>query len=154
MSIVDRKLSSDSKQLRDLLRKARLHLATVPTFIFILSSILSFSSAFVINDFIPAIFGVISGLLISQLYWGFMSVKWRIEAYRFNYCFTLYREALKEQLIYPANHFMNKLLIGHPKDVKAIRNLDNYLLKYKRLPKLENSTGENNYRSLAFRIAS
>ena len=154
MGIVDKKISSDSKQLRKLLNKGRFHLAVMPTVIFIFSSLLSFSFAFLLNTFFPVFYGIVTGLIISQLYWGVMSVRWRLKAYTFQYCFTLYREALKEQLIYPSNHYMNLLLIGHPKDVQAIKHLDAYLLKYKRLPKLENVYEDNGYRSLSFKIAS
>lgn len=154
MGIVDKKISSDSKQLRQLLSKGRLHLAVLPTVIFILTSIVSFTISFFVNDFTIAVFGIVGGLITSQIYWGLMSVRWRLQAYTFNYCFTLYREALKEQLIYPSNHYMNLFLIGHPKDVKAIKHLDSYLLKYKRLPKLESTLEEDHYRAFAFRVAS
>ncbi len=78
--------------------------------------------------------GMFISLMLSQVYWGRMSVHWRMKAYQANYCFTLFREAMREQMIYPADHFMNHFLIGPKSRLKLIRNVDEHIIEKKRMP--------------------
>ncbi len=137
MSYYQRAVSSDRNELKELLNHGRFHLVYAPTLLFIIFSVLSVVGGLLSESINSMIIGIITSILISQIYWGRMSVKWRIKAYQFNYTFTLYREAIREQLIYPNDHFMNMFLIGPRSRIKFIRSVDEHIIRTKRMPKLD-----------------
>ena len=137
MSYYTRVVSSDRNEFKELLDHGRFHLAYLPTILFLSISFLSVIAGLLAESINSMILGIITAILVSQLYWGRMSVLWRIKAYKFNYTFTLYREAMREQLIYPCDHFMNHFLIGNKSRLKVIKNVDEHIFEKKRMPKLD-----------------
>ena len=137
MSYYTRVVSSDRNELKELLDHGRYHLVYLPTILFLSISILSVFVGLLSESINSMIIGMITAILVSQIYWGRMSVKWRIKAYQFNYTFTLYREAMKQQVIYPCDHFMNHFLIGPKSRLKVIKSVDEHITRTKRMPKLD-----------------
>jgi hypothetical protein len=121
-------------EIGELLKHGRFHLIYVPTLLFISLSACSVIFGLMHNSVHSMLSGMLISLLVSQIYWGRMSVLWRMRAYQANYCFTLFREAMREQMIYPANHFMNYFLIGPKSRLRLIRNVDEHIIEKKRMP--------------------
>ncbi len=116
----DKKYIFNDDDAYRLLVKARVHLLLIPYFIFIGMCILSIILALQFHDYKFILSVNFAGIILSQIYWSRMIVVWKVKVFQHQLFRQVYREAIREGLIYDDSNWFSSLVIATKKERKLI----------------------------------
>ncbi|RNC85741.1 MAG: hypothetical protein ED557_02915 [Balneola sp.] len=118
----DKKFLFNNDDAYKLLVKARVHLLLIPYLIFIGMCILSIILALHFHDYKFILSINFAGIMLSQIYWSRMIVVWKVKVFQHQLFREVYREAIREGLIYHDSNWFSNLIIATKKERILIKS--------------------------------